>query len=338
MNNYYKKYIKYKNKYIKYKSQFGGIIDNILINKLDEQLPTYAIPSKLKKLITLITIQNSEVIRVGSSILKIQPYFSDVDICNIVDRNLSVDQTINDFILNLKKIITSIKYYNNIFFSDFKAGGLHWSIDEILNEQKNNVHLKDACKIREVIKLDIIVPYNERYIEMSSFYMLRSNGKDINNPLSDYIKSLEGDIIKYKDTKIFKAIKRVWSLSIFKKDYNTLNSLKKLIKSNIALLAQINADIETLQLLIVHNNNYNLEFVINELNQFKEKLSHIIDIDFNEEFMYAIIDNLILLFRINDKNQITESLNRVHDHLLKVINKETYDYLKSINYNFATII
>jgi hypothetical protein len=83
--------------------------------------------------------------------------------------------------------------------------------------------------------------------------MLRSNGKDINNPLSDYVKSLQVDIIKYKATKIFKAIKRIWSLSLFKKDYNTLNSLKKLIKSNIALLAQINADIETLKLLITKN-------------------------------------------------------------------------------------
>ena len=50
-----------------------------------------------------------------------------------------------------------------------------------------------------------------------------------------------------------------------------------------------------------------------------------------------MIDNIELLLRFNavemDKNLIG-SLEKLHNYLLKIINKETLDYLSSIEYKF----
>lgn len=53
-----------------------------------------------------------------------------------------------------------------------------------------------------------------------------------------------------------------------------------------------------------------------------------------------MIDNIKLLFRFgkdqnfNESNVLVENLTRLHNYLLKVINKETIDYLESIDYVF----
>ena len=53
-----------------------------------------------------------------------------------------------------------------------------------------------------------------------------------------------------------------------------------------------------------------------------------------------MIDNIKLLFRFgkdqnfNESTILVENLTRLHNYLLKVINKETIDYLSSIDYKF----
>jgi hypothetical protein len=338
--DYKHKYIKYKNKYLELKNIItGGLINNISSENLLKQKLNYTIPTKLKKYKELITIPDTNVIQVGSSINKIQPYFSDIDLMNIIKKNMSKNELIKFFINNIKKIINNIQKDNTIFFSDFKAGGLHWKINEILNEKKDNITLYDACNTINVIKLDIIIPYDERYIEMTSFYILETNEELINvdkNYYKSIKKSLLNDINEFKKKKPFKAIKRLWSLAKIENNFNVLNKLKDIIRSSISLLAQINADIETIILLVLNNNNYDLNFLINELDSFKEKISYIIDIKIDEEKTTLIINYLINLFKSKEKteenkNEILNNLNLFHDYLLEIINKETIEYLENIN-------
>lgn len=342
------KYLKYKTKYTELKRQHGGLI-SVPESKINLKINNRAIPEKISYLVKQITIPNTNIIRVGSSINKIQPFFSDVDIMNIVNLKLNKNESIKYFIDKLKDIILNIKSLPNTFFSDFKAGGFHWNEKEILNEINNSasISLEEACKIKDVIKLDIIAPYNERYIEMSTFFVLQSTDGFINikdDYFNDLEKSLYKDIEEYKNIKPFKAIKRVWSLLSLTNNLKVLIKLETLIKSNVALLSQINADIETLELLLTHKNNYNLDFVITELNLMKEHISHIIDIDFDDAKVILMIDNIILLFRIlnnndneNDKGYLLESLKMLHDYLLGIINNETNAYLKSIDFSFDRI-
>lgn len=347
MSEYKEKYFKYKNKYNELKKQSlnmkGGLIGQIESDRIDAVKSEEEIPEIIKNYIKIITIPDTKVIRVGSAMLKIQPYFSDIDVMNIVHKQVSSDKLVKFFIANLKNLLKTIIKIPNVFFSDFKAGGLHWTVEQIMEEKHNQLSLYDACFLKDVIKLDIIGPYDERYLEMSTFFILKSSSEYINVE-TDYFESLKislhKDISHYQESKPFKALKRVWSLARITNDSTTMKLLKDIIKSNIALLGQINADIETIMLLIEHESNYDTEFIFNELDGFREKLSTIIDIKLDYEKINLMIDNIKLLFKFgkdqnfNESNVLKENLTRLHNYLLKVINKETFDYLESIKFKF----
>ena len=347
MAHYKEKYHKYKNKYNELKklslNMEGGLIGQIESDRIDLIKSDDEIPEIIKNYIKLITIPDTKVVRVGSAMLKIQPYFSDIDVMNIIHKQVSSDELVKFFIVNLKNMLKNILSIPNVFFSDFKAGGLHWSVEQIINEKHGELTLYDACFIKDVVKLDIIGPYDERYLEMSTFFILKSASEYVNvkpDYFESFKKSLLKDIAHYQESKPFKALKRIWSLSRITNDTNTMKLLKDVIKSNLALLGQINADIETIILLIEHESKYDTEFILNELDGFKEKLSTIIDIKLDYEKINLMIDNIKLLFRFgkdqnfNESTILVENLTRLHNYLLKVINKETIDYLSSIDYKF----
>jgi len=347
MENYKEKYLKYKNKYLElknkenYKNKSGGLIGKIESLDLDLVKSEDEVPDIIKDYVKMITIPNTEVIRVGSSMNKIQPYFSDVDVMNIIYRKVSSSDIIKLFISELKKIILDISNNPYVFFSDFKAGGVHWSLDQIEVQTNDQLTLEIACGIKDVIKLDIIAPYNGRYLEISTFYVLKSVNEYINiesNYFENFQKSLQNDIAHFQNSKPFKAIKRVWSLSRISRDFDTLNLLQELIKSNIALLAQINADVETIILLVEHKSKYDIDFILKELDGFKERLSTVLDIKLDYEKIDIMVDNIKLLFKFENLNEqemnIIGSLKKFHKYLNNFINKETIDYLNSIQYKF----
>lgn len=348
MSNSSEKYLKYKSKYLEIKNKIsimkGGLIGHIPTNKLTAMKTNEEVPDAIKRYVRMITIPDTEVIRVGSSMLKIQPFYSDVDIMNIVSRETNSEELVIFFIQNLKKMIQNIIKSENTFFSDFKAGGLHWTVEEIMNEQNGQLKLFDACFIKDVIKLDIIGPYDNRYLEMSTFFILKSINEYI-NVTNDYFdnfkKSLLVDIEHYKGTKPFKAVKRVWSLSTISKDDKTLDMLQELIKSNIALIAQVNADVETIILLLEHGSKFDLKFLLGELDGFKDRLSNILDVSIDFEKINLMLDNIKLLFMFRNLSEdlndnVMNSLIKLHDYLLSIINKETLEYLNSINFKFPS--
>jgi hypothetical protein len=260
---------------------------------------------------------------------------------NVVHKQLNSLELVKFFIESLKTIVSNLDE-QTVFFSDFKAGGLHWTKQQIMDGFNGELALSDACFIKDVIKLDIIAPYNERYLEMSTFFVLKSLNEYINvesNYFESFRRSLLEDIAHYQESKPFKAIKRVWSLARLGNDNQILDLLHELIRSNIALIAQINADVETLILLVEHSSNYNLDFVLAELDGFRERLSPILDISIDVEKVNLMIDNIKLLFNFAESanesgKNIIGSLTRLHNYLLKVINKETLEYLTSIKYKF----
>lgn len=343
-STYEKKYLKYKAKYLELKKNYdnlkGGLVGDIPVSRLNEVKQDSEVPEMIKEYIRLMSIPGTEIIRVGSNALKIQPYFSDIDTMDIVKFNKSTDEVINIFIKGLKTILQNLKNYNNAFFSDFKAGGLHWTVQQIIEDNNNGLSLSYACKIKDVVKLDIIAPYDGRYVEMSTFYILKGNQGYINvtdDYFSSFENSLKKDIVEYISTKPFKAIKRVWSLARIKNDMGRMDKLKNLINSNVALLGQINADLETIKLLIEHGSRYDNQFVLNELNGFKQKISNILDISMDEEKIDILLDLLIHQFKsegtVNHRD-IISTINRLHDYILEIINNETFEFLKTINFKF----
>jgi hypothetical protein len=343
---YQEKYLKYKNKYINlsnlfFENMIGGLHE-INPDRLLDSIPSKYIPKELKKLIELITIKDpdSSIIRVGSASMKIQPYPSDVDIMNIISKNIKTDEVVRFFIDMIKTIVRNILTNDNVLFSDFKAGDVHWTVDQILEGHNGTISLMEACKKRFVIKIDMFAPYDNRYVEMSTFFILKSESGYINidpNYFIEFQKSLLEDINVYKNDKPLKAAKRYWSYAKTTKNFSLLNKLYKLINSNISLLSQINADIETIILMINKKVNYDINFVINAIEHFKEKIQRILDIEIDDQKVIVMINNIILLLQTENTEDLLNSLNELHDYLLEIINKETLAYLKKNKISFPEI-
>ena len=327
---------KYKGKYLTMKQQLGGIIGKIPLNKLDEVITYDDLPEEVQNYIKIITIPETHIIPVGSGTLRIQRFPSDVDVMNIVEKPISTDNIILLFIENIKNMVKTIRNSDKVMFSDFKAGHLHWTVDQILNERNGNLSLIDACKILDVVKIDMFAPHNRRYVEMSTFFILKSIDGFVNvdkNYFSNFQQSLFDDIQHYKDEKPFKAIKRWFSLSKITNDVEAMDKIEYLINSNISLLAQITADLETLKLMLEKKSKYNKPFVIDEIENFKERLSHILDIEFDEKQIINMIDNMSISYKY-DSDERQDNLTKLHDYLLYIINRETVNYMKSINLEF----
>lgn len=335
----------------------GNVSDENLMALRDPKLYT----DDENKFINLLSLKHDAIAQpIGSFTHKIQKYASDIDINEVVTiKNNNFNVFISDLQDNIRKILKA----KNVYFSDFKAGldvrypndkekfVLRWSPQEILNGYKVleggvKISLIDAVKMVSILKMDLIVFTNNRFIEESAFYILESvtpEGKKFINVPADYYEifkeALKKDIKKYstngENFKIFKAVKRMWSLARLTKDTNMLRALKPLIDSNLSLLGQINADLETLELLVDKISTYSLNIpnnqMIDSIELIGKKLSNVADINLD----YKIINNLIkeltnFLKKKNIKSfePFKKTLELFHDYLLSVINKEALEYMK----------
>lgn len=333
----------------------GGLIHDIPDNKLLDQKPDKSLPPGAQRLVNLITIHDpsfSDITRLGSSTFAVQKYWSDLDINNVFKEEGNIDQVAHAGLKNIRKLVKEIVNQPDVYFSDFKAGvdengnALHWTADQILDTD-NIWILTDALKQKSVIKLDIIAPLGDRFIEASTFFILaqvdsENNIKNILNLPDDFIEqfqnNLRSEISKYANTKPFKAIKRLWSLSRIRKDIPTLKKIVPLIDSNLSLLSRITADMETLILLLEKVSDPPVKDMARSVSQFKENLSTIADIKLPLNEFDMLIDKLVLLligkFNKSNRREAISLLKSMHDYLLKIINIETLDYLRHINFNF----
>ena len=349
---YRQKYLKYKLKYLKYKSKLeeggllsGGLIGKIPAERIDDEKPLYETPKGIKDIIGKLTIPGAKIIRAGSGALKAYSTFADIDNMMIIERPESRSKVIRFFIDSLKVLVQNILSNPNIHYSDFKAGGLHWKPEEILSESKDGVSLEDAVGQKGVVKMDIIVPLNNRWVEASAFYILKSSDGYINvdsSYFSEFANSLVKDIQEFKDTKPFKAAKRAFSLARTQKDFSELEKLVNLVRSSLTQIGTINADIETIELLVDHNDDFDVAYTINSVYNFKERLASLIDVaSLDTEKSSLMIEAIITNLKGYDKSpeskeNLKEALNQLHDYLLDILNKETKEYLSSINYTFPT--
>lgn len=332
----------------------GGIINVINDHNLIAQRDTRLYTEDEKHFINLLKIKHDAVISpIGSFTLKAQKYPSDIDI----NQTITIKQNnFKTFVNDLKGIVSNILKTPMVYFSDFKAGVdsrypndkdkfiLRWSPQEILNGYKilpGNVRisLEKAVSMKGILKMDIIVYWNGRFIEESTFFILqKEDGSYINVPDDFYeifVDALKKDIYKYsqkgENFKLFKSVKRMWSLARLMRDYNMLRKLKPMIVSDLSLLGQINADLETIKLLTEKTNNLPIKEINEAINLFGKNLSTIADITFDEEKLVGLLDYLKQCNNKRCDGKFNHALEELHNYLLEVINSETLQYMKSVN-------
>ncbi len=340
---------------------YGGIINHYDDEALlKSRNPEYYTDDE-KDIIDILKINNddSTIIQpVGSFTYSIQKYPSDIDLNQLVSIT-----DISTFVKDLKKLIRKIEKNScskdrSVFFTDFKAGknpndsekGLKWSAKQILDGEQvvdgKTILLEDSLLEQSVIKLDIVIISHEsnRIIEASTFFILLSSstGEYINVPQNFFdlfVDGVKNDILKYstqgENFKLFKAIKRMWSLARLKKDINMLQKLAPIIDSSLSILSQINADMETIILLIEKYGKsvVKTDGIQNVLNGFEKRLSTIVDVNEVMNSFDDIASNIEALKDLSSKGWGTraeEILEHLHDQLLSIINNESFEFIKSI--------
>lgn len=331
----------------------GGLIHEVnnkeLLGNRDKNLYT----EEEKKFISLLRIEHNSILNpIGSFTYKIQKYYSDIDINQIIKiKNDDFDLMIKD----LQNIIKKIIFEPLVYFSDFKAGIdnrypddrdkyiIRWSIPDILRGYKwlpdnKLLSLKDALKMKSIVKLDIIAFTENRFIEASTFFILEKineNGSSEfinipNNFFEIFTNQLKEEILKYtkKDSlKYFKTVKRMFSLARVKKDYKMLQKLEPLINSNLSLLGQINADLETIELLYEKAHKLPIKEMLLTMDSISKRLSTIADIKLDYNFLINKLSNIKNSLKSGDID-ISSDVIDIHDYLINVMNKETLQYMK----------
>jgi hypothetical protein len=140
---------------------------------------------------------------------------------------------------------------------------LRWSLDELLAQKKvlrdkTEISLADAVE-GSMIKIDVLAPVTKYgyYTELSNFYELfyvdEGQKKYVSVESANYVDAVTKDVLEFYNPakkKSLKASKRLWILSVAKKDYQLIAKLMPLLQSDAAGLNQIIAESEVVRSIL----------------------------------------------------------------------------------------
>ena len=330
----------------------GGIIGEIPDSKLLAYKSQKAITQRAKEVLNILAFRNipeylESVITVqGSFNFPIYPYYSDIDSINRVNIKDNYKNSVIIFYNHIVKVAKYLKTNNRGFlFSDLKAGlykdtgkGIHWTNDDILRGEKEGYKLINCIQDDGYCKIDVIVPYYGRYIEVSLIWSVNSLDGIVGQiplTLEDFKIQIRKSYYELIDEgNYYKAIKRLYSLSRLNKDIPTIRKIEPLLVSNLGKLSTIKSDLATIKLIIENGYYPTLNYINIEFNKIKEGVSTILDVPINYKAIYITIDNLYELLRNHKIPEVIEEIDRLIDLIGKQLSKETKRYLIKHNLNF----
>lgn len=340
----------------------GGTLGEPLEDEyLDEKKTTGTITQEAKHIVDVMTIHDHDKVTgkytiQGSFALKIQPYFADIDMLQILTYNYYLKDAIPMIIKDIKDVLIKASKMPGWYFSDFKAGkystgeDVHWTGREIFNGFRNETvsdlngvagkkTFESVFHEKSIIKLDLIVPYFNRYIEASCIYIFKTKEGFLNINATDldidtFLVQIKYDAYKkFSQHKIFKSIKRIYSQAVIKKDYPVMRIFAPILTSNVSKLSTIQADFETIQLLLKENQKFNLPRLYNEFQEIIERLFNITDIFIDPE-LNDHINLLYDLISMGSDIKAKEEVELIIDYLLKIVTNETIKWLISKKIKF----
>lgn len=218
---------------------------------------------------------------------------------------------------------------------------VRWTQQDIINGYvlltgDLKMRLIDAVKFNTSIKIDIWAPINGRYIEITNFFILVAYDKEtdtvklLNYNVTDYVKSMLEQIIKY-NTKLFynpfKMAKRIWGVARETSNITLLNKLTPLFQGDEALLNKIIAEIDTIIMMYDKLKSLPIETILKQIDEFKLRISYIYKIELDSNYVDELIDNI--LNNKNDKELIISELKELKTYFKDIINNNTIIYLKN---------
>lgn len=230
---------------------------------------------------------------------------------------------------------------------------LRWNVGEILNGVKklrshehedHTINLYDALNMSEVTKLDTLIWYENRYIEMTNYFYfelidpLTEEIIIISKPFNNYIDSLKKDISKYAGCTyypidILKMLKRMFLLysSIYKNNpeeslRNIMWEITNIVNDSPGALSQIKADFEALDTVLKVLNANNLKNICIMLNNMTKRFNNNIELELTNNFN-ATKNKLFIIYaeyqmHVNSKNN--NEIQQSHSLFVKILD----DFIK----------
>lgn len=360
----------------------GGLVNVYPKNKIFDTKTDEDVPEKVFRIIDILKFPKTkyEVFNklklFGSYWLRIQPYFGDFDTLNFVVLDADRETALDIVVKGIQKIVSNIDKKEGWFCTDIKAGryengdSIHWTPEEILKGYKmddKKITLTEAINQNPdvgeglpLLKIDLVVPYYDKYIEATSVYLIDCNNsrfypENIAEPqriLTSLIKDTNKQLSK---GKYFKVVKRCFALcrmvySVFhdKNAYLLASVILPIIGSNISKLSAVSGDISTLALLFETKKQVNVNFATQQIQRYKDTIANIIDLEnLDIRKLDEMLDYATSLIHKNYNNdEVINALNSIMEYIQDVNKKEidlyfstrgmTFDYF--VNEVFKTTI
>ena len=182
-------------------------------------------------------------------------YPADYDLFEIVKTSMPFDKLKKMVSDGFQRMAKAIKQDKNAYFIELMCGvdddkkALKWSLNEIIKGKKDKYLLDDVLNEHSVMKLEIVIYHDSRFVPISNVYEFKNNGKGINQAKTtkDDIDSLIVDIKKYHEKKNYmKVLKRLYLIAQQKKNDKLTNTLKNIFQSDLGKLNMIKSNIEAM--------------------------------------------------------------------------------------------
>ena len=229
---------------------------------------------------------------------------------------------------------------------------IRWTLQDIINGVKElpakiQISLKDAISQNSVVKIDLWVRLNQRYVEITNWYMLTfkdADGTTVNLSVKPetYKSSLMSDIYYYNNNSLNKAMKlakRIWLYAVLKNNKELMTALYPLFGSGASKMYQIVGEIDTIKSILKKIKTPNKEYIIQNMEDWKTRLgtvmSDILPIPMAHEIYVKIND---MIDSMIDKKITIVVLDDIADKLNFYINKYVKLYFKENSINIDKII
>jgi hypothetical protein len=275
--------------------------------------------NNIKKIVKLMSME-SKVNIVGSAKIKRNIYYSDYDSFSTV-KGKNENMIYNHF----RSVFEIIKNSENTIITDFKLGEnekgepLRWTYEEIKKRENNGITFEMALKQKSMIKMDIVVLLNSRFIEITEVYNIYIDGSsNVDYSKENIMKELIDDMNEQiKEGNIMKALKRKYSiLNLDNKDKAVREKLIDYFNSPIGLLNRSKSDLETM-LTVIESPKFDIDEIRNSLQMLKEIIS-----------AFPVENNLEMISMMKTKDKMKVPIYKQINILKMYINKHAQNMFK----------
>jgi hypothetical protein len=219
---------------------------------------------------------------------------------------------------------------------------IRWDLKELENGKKKlvggkTIHLGDAISQGTIVKIDIFTKINDRYTEVTNFFVLSGRDADGNlvpftEAFPDYRESLKKEIVeRIKEGNYLKVAKRLWLLALNKKQITVLKKLYPLFSSPAAELRQMAAEAETLHEMLMSLPKPPFEEIRQQIDGFKLRIADISSTVLSEgtrRILYDMIEDASLSY---SSEYVSEKLHNFKQVLGEIYNTYSKAYLEAVD-------